>query len=78
MGAKSALQVDPQLMPAGVLATVPLPVPLKVTANTGELLKLAVTEVFCVTVSLKGPTPVQAPDQPAKNEFAAAVAVRVT
>jgi len=78
LGAKSALQVVPQLMPEGLLATLPLPAPLKVTANTGEALKLAITEVFCVKLTLQTPVPLQAPDQPAKNEFAAGDALSDT
>jgi len=78
LGAKSALQVVPQLMPEGLLPTLPLPEPLKVTANTGEVLKLAITEVFCVNVTLQTPVPLQAPDQPAKKEFAVGDAVSDT
>ena len=50
-GLKGALQVCPQLMPDGLLVTLPWPVPLKLTVSTGEVLKLAMTEVFCVTVN---------------------------
>jgi hypothetical protein len=65
-------------MPAGLLATLPLPVPARVTPNTGKSLKLAMTEVFCVTVTLQTPVPLQSPDHPAKKEFAAGDAVSVT
>ena len=77
-GSKLALHDCPQLMPEGVLATLPLPVPLKATANTGEALKLAITEVFCVSVTLQTPVPLQAPDHPAKKKLAAGDAVSVT
>ena len=77
-GAKPALHDCPQLMPEGVLATLPLPVPLKATASTGEALKLAITEVFCVSVTVHTPVPWQAPDHPAKKKFAAGDAVSVT
>ncbi len=75
-GAKLALQACPQLMPEGALVTVPLP--LTATVSTGEELKFAVTEVFCVTVMVQAPAPLQAPAQPAKKEFAPAEALRVT
>jgi hypothetical protein len=75
---KVALQVCPQLMPAGVLTTLPLPVPPRVTANAGEVLKLAITEAFCVNVTLQAPMPLQEPDHPAKKEFCAGAAVSVT
>ena len=78
LGSKIALQVVPQLMPEGLLATLPLPEPLKVTTNTGEVLKLAITEVFCVNVTLQTPVPLQAPDHPAKKEFAVGDAVSDT
>ena len=75
-GAKFVLQIWPQLMPDGALVTVPLP--LTVTVSVGEELKLAITEVFCVSVTLQAPVPLQAPDQPAKKEFTAGEAVRLT
>jgi len=65
-------------MPEGLLATLPLPVPPKVTASTGEVLKLAITEIFCVNVTLQTPVPLQAPDHPAKKESPIGDAVSIT
>ncbi|MGC2697770.1 MAG: hypothetical protein WA738_18440 [Candidatus Angelobacter sp.] len=75
---KEALHVCPQLIPDGLLATEPFPVPASVTPNVGEALKLAMTEVSCVTVTLQALVPLQAPDHPAKNELLAGDAVSVT
>ena len=77
-GSKLALQVWPQLMPGGLLTTLPLPVPAKVTPRTGEAPKFAMTEAFCINVTLQVPVPLQAPDQPAKYEFPDGDAVSVT
>jgi len=77
-GLKFALQVCPQSMPDGALVTLPFPVPFKFTVSIGEVLKFAVTEVFWVRVTLQTPVPLQAPDQPEKNEFAPGEAVSVT
>jgi hypothetical protein len=66
------------LIPDGLLLTLPLPVPLRVTASTGESLKVAVAEEFWLKVILQAPTPLQAPDQPAKKELAAGDAASVT
>jgi hypothetical protein len=77
-GPKLALQVVPQLMPKGVLLTLPVPEPLRPTVSTGEVLKFAITEVFCISVTLHTPVPLQAPDHPAKKEFAVGDAVSVT
>jgi hypothetical protein len=63
---KLALHVDPQLIPEGLLVTLPWPLPLRVTVSTGEALKLAITEVLCVNVTLQTPVPLQVPDHPAK------------
>ena len=77
---KLAVQVVPQLMPAGLLVTVPAPVPDLVMANAiGTALKVAVTlfAAFMVTVQVLA-VPLQAPDQPEKAEPALGAAVRVT
>ncbi len=58
--------------------TVPCPVPFRATVSTGEVLKLAITEAFCIRVTWQLPVPLQAPDHPAKKEFAAGDAVSVT
>jgi hypothetical protein len=75
---KFALQAWPQLMPEGLLATLPVPLPPRATVSTGEVLKLAITDVFCINVTLHTPVPLQAPDHPAKEEFAVGDAVSVT
>src|SRR5207249_577708 len=78
--AKLAEQVAPQVIPAGELVTVPLPVPalLTVSAKLGRA-KVAVTVVAAETVTVQAPVPEQPPPlQPLKVEPAAAVAVSVT
>jgi hypothetical protein len=68
-------------MPGGLLVTVPFPVPATVTVSIGapgEVLKFAITEVFCINVTLHTPVPLQAPDHPANEEFAVGDAVSVT
>jgi hypothetical protein len=77
---KLAAQVAPQSMPAGALVTVPPPVPdVETVSCTGIGAKLAVTVLatFIVTVQVSA-VPVQAPDQPLKDEPVIAVAVKVT
>jgi len=80
--AKLKLQTCPQLMPAGLLVTVPDPVPDNVTVNTGSVVdvgvNVAVTEVFAVNVIVQSFVPLQAPPHPANIEFGPGVAVRVT
>jgi hypothetical protein len=77
--AKFAEQVDPQPMPVGELDTVPLPSLVTERARaTPEVLKIAVTVVAAFRVTVHVAVPEQGPDQPAKVEPAAGVAVRVT
>src|SRR5436309_2671942 len=77
---KLAEQVAPQLMPAGALVTVPLPVPAGVTVRVKLCrVKVAVTVVAAERVTAQGPVPEHLPPlQPVKVEPAAGVAVSVT
>src|SRR5947208_9177851 len=76
---KLAEQVTPQLIPAGVLVTVPMPVPALETVRTKVCdAKVAVTVVAAETVTTHVPVPEQPPPlQPVKVEPAAGVALRV-
>ena len=74
---KPALQVVPQLIPAGLLAMVPEPVPASETVNVGAAEKVAVTELLLLRVRVQVAVPLQAPLHPMKDEFAAGVAVSV-
>jgi hypothetical protein len=76
--AKVAEHVDPQLMPDGVLVTVPDPVPDFVNVNVNVGTNVAVTEVFEFIVTTHGPVPVHAPPLQPENAlpaFGAAVSV---
>lgn len=65
-----AVQVDPQLMPVGVLLTTPLPAPAELMDNAncggGAGTKLATTFWLELRVTLQPPLPVQLPLHPAK------------
>ncbi len=54
-----------------------VPLPPRVIANRGEALKVAITEAFFVNVTLQLPTPLQAPDHPAKKELTIGAEVSV-
>jgi hypothetical protein len=75
-----AMQVAPQLMPLGVLVTVPLPLPIFLTVSVYFFfrLKVAVTARLELIVALHGPVPLHAPLQPANTEPVAGVAVSVS
>src|SRR6058998_602398 len=78
--AKLAAQVAPQVMPAGLLVTVPAPVPALETVSVKVCrVKVAVTVVAPESVTVQGPVPAQPPPlQPLKVEPAAGAAVSVT
>jgi phage tail protein X len=78
---KFALQVLGQVIPLGLLVTLPDPVPANVTESAkvvAEVLNVAVTDLAALIVTLQVPVPLQAPLQPAKVDPAAAAAVKVT
>ena len=79
--AKLAEHVGPQEIPAGELATVPVPVPLLATVRVkgpGFAVKFALTDFAASMVTLQAPVPLQAPLQPANVEPVSAVAVKFT
>src|SRR5438132_1818741 len=76
---KLAAQVAPQLMPAGMLVTVPAPAPTVETVRTKTCANVAVTVVAADTVTTHPSEPVHPPPlQPLKTQFAPGVAVSVT
>ena len=78
---KLAEHVLPQLMPDGLLVTVPEPVPLVLTVNEYvevDWPNVAVTDRVAAIETVHVPVPLQAPDQPAKREPELGVAVSVT
>src|SRR5205814_1699813 len=78
--AKLAVHVAPQVIPAGELLTVPLPVPAGVTVRVKVCsVKVAVTVVAAERVIVHDPVPEQPPPvQPLKVEPAAGIGVNVT
>ena len=79
---KGELQVAPQLMPAGLLVTVPTPAPAGVTARVnvfGGAVKFAVTVWSAFIVTVHAPVPLQPPPlQPVNVEPPVEAAVRAT
>jgi hypothetical protein len=78
---KVAVQTVLHVSPAGTLVTVPVPAPDTVTASPTVVddANVAVTVVALVAVTVHVPVPEQPPpDQPAKTDPAAGVAVRTT
>ena len=78
-GLKVAVHTDPQVMPLGLLVTVPVPLPGSVTVSVYAVaVKIALTVVLLPTVTRHAPVPLQSPDHPEKTAFAPAVATRLT
>jgi hypothetical protein len=75
-GWKGAVQAEPQLIPAGLLVIVPLP--LTVTNSVGEPAKLAVALALFCMVTWHEPVPLQTPLQPVKVLPDAGLADKVT
>src|SRR5581483_520223 len=73
-----ALQVCPQLIPAGLLVTVPVPGPVSETESPVGAAKVAPTLTSELNVTVNAPVPEQAADQPEKELFGPGVAVSVT
>jgi hypothetical protein len=78
--ALAALQPPPQLIPDGLLVTVPVPVPALVTVSTdGTALKVAVTDLAWLITTTHVPVPLHPlPLQPPKVDPASGAAVNVT
>ncbi len=76
---KGCAQVAPQLIPAGLDVTVPLPVPLLPTVSVSwTSVNVAVTVVAALMGTTQSPVPVQPPpDQPLNIEPVPAAAVSV-
>ena len=75
---KFAAHVPGQLIPAGLLVTVPVPFPARVTVRGKSNLKLAVTTSDALKATEHVPVPEQGPLQPVKTEPVAAFAVKMT
>lgn len=76
-----AVHCVPHEMRLGVLATVPVPVPLFVTVSAyddGVFVNVAVTVASLVTAIVQTPVPLHAPLQPSKCETGSACAESVT
>src|SRR5207249_367223 len=77
---KLAEQLDPQVIPAGLLVTSPPAEPREITVNVTEIgANVAVTVVAALTVTVQAPVPLHPPPlHPANTDPATAVAVSET
>jgi len=68
---KFAEQMVPQLIPAGVLVTVPMPVPVLMIVRTGDVKSNATVTVRDAFIgTMQSRVPLHSPPQPAKVLFA--------
>jgi hypothetical protein len=67
LGAKAALHVPGQLIPAGLLVTVPVPVPDSATVRPMPALNVALTLSAADMVTVQVLVPVQLPLHPPKK-----------
>jgi hypothetical protein len=74
---KSALQVEPQFIPAGDEVTVPVPAPAFVIVSCVGTMNEAVTDLLVLIGIVQLPVPEQAPPQPTNVNPAPAFALRV-
>jgi hypothetical protein len=74
---KFAVHVDPQLIPAGALVTVPAPVPALVTCRASDWAKVAVTLLVRLAATEHVPVPLQAPLHPVNTDPVPGTAVNV-
>jgi hypothetical protein len=72
----SAEHTEPQFMPAGLLVTVPMPVPALVTVSGN--VNVADTFFAPSIVTVHDPVPLHAPDQPANEAPVSGVAISWT
>lgn len=78
-GSTTVAHVAPQVMPAGLLLTVPAPEPFLARVSVGRAVNVAVTAVLPDSVVAHGPVPEHPPpDQPLNTDPASGVAVRTT
>ena len=72
------LQVDPQLIPAGLLVSVPVPDFVTVRLYLGSCVKVADTLLTAFIATTHEPVPEHAPPQPLNCQPESGVAVKVT
>ena len=72
------VQVLPQLIPAGLLVTVPVPFPARVTVSVYVVIKLNTAVQFMLAFMVTLPLVQAVPDQPVNVEPLAGIAVRLT
>ena len=75
---KEKEHVEPQLIPAGLLVTVPVPLLVTLSVYLGSEVKLALTLLAAFMVTTQTPVPEQAPLQPLNCQPESGFTARVT